>query len=119
MDIFEIIALSSSITAEALVGRTVVVEVVVVVVVVLLLNGRRVVLRLTGRTLIVVVLVTAGRRVVVLAGLTTGLRVGRGRLVVVVEANGACLFLLLAGFLEPDEPNRSPSRSSPRRLKPV
>lgn len=81
--------------------------------VVVLRVGRR-----AGRTLTVVVLV--GLRVVVLwLGLLVGRRVGLGRLVVVVEGGGACFFLFLFGFLPPDEPNRSPNKSSPKRLNPV
>lgn len=62
-----------------------------------------------------------GRGVVVLVpGRLDGLLDGLGRLVVVVVVGaGACFFLFLFVFFPPEEPNRSPNISSPRRLKPV
>lgn len=74
----------------------------------------------TGRTFTVVVRIGLG--VVLVAGFLLGRREGLGRLVVVLVVGvgaGACFFLLLFGFLLPDEPNRSPNKSSPKRLNPV
>lgn len=89
-----------------------------------LLDGLRVV-RLfpaAGRTFTVVVLM--GLTVVALElGLRVGRLLGLGRLVVVVvvvDRVGACFFLFLFDFfLVDDSPNKSPNKSSPRRLNPV
>lgn len=89
-----------------------------------LLFGLRVGRLFPGAGLVVfTVVVRLGRGVVVLVpGLLEGRREGRGRLVVVVvvvDGAGACFFLFLFDFFPPVDPNRSPSISSPRRLKPV